>query len=94
MLNKEIRKSLIEAKELKEKKLIGEHLVKQRLSALLEHVKNEDDFEVEGMLVDSMSMQYLSGATVDYKESLAGSQFTIINPNVTATCGCGSSFAI
>ena len=44
MLNKEIRKSLIEAKELKEKKLIGEHLVKQRLSALLEHVKNEDDF--------------------------------------------------
>ena len=60
----------------------------------LDEEKNEDDFEVEGMLVDAMSMQYLSGATVDYKESLAGSQFTIINPNVTATCGCGSSFAI
>ena len=54
---------------------------------------SEDDFEVEGILIDAMSMQYLTGAEVDYKEQLMGSQFTIKNPNVTATCGCGSSFA-
>ena len=55
--------------------------------------ENEDDFEVQGMLVGSMSMQYLQGATIDYKESEYGSQFTINNPNATTTCGCGSSFS-
>jgi iron-sulfur cluster insertion protein len=59
---------------------------------------NEDDFEfpINGdfkVLVDAMSMQYLQGAEIDYKEELMGSQFTIKNPNATATCGCGSSFA-
>jgi len=60
--------------------------------------QNEDDFVVEKekvtMLVDSMSYQYLAGATVDYKEDLNGSAFTIKNPNATTTCGCGSSFSI
>ena len=56
--------------------------------------QNEDDFEFNGVLIDSMSMQYLSGATIDYKESIHGSQFTIENPNATTTCGCGSSFAV
>jgi iron-sulfur cluster assembly accessory protein len=46
------------------------------------------------MVVDAMSIQYLAGATVDYKESLQGSQFTIQNPNALTTCGCGSSFSI
>jgi len=44
--------------------------------------------------VDAMSIQYLMGATVDYKESLQGSQFSVTNPNATTTCGCGSSFSI
>lgn len=60
--------------------------------------RNEDDFEIveDGVkvLVDSMSMQYLEGATVDYKEELMGSSFTIRNPNATTTCGCGSSFSV
>lgn len=60
--------------------------------------KNEDDFEVPldefKLLVDSMSMQYLTGATIDYKDDLTGSQFTIKNPNATTTCGCGSSFGV
>ena len=60
--------------------------------------QNEDDFEFRkpGMtlLVDSMSMQYLQGATIDYKEDLTGSSFTIKNPNAQTTCGCGSSFSI
>ena len=57
----------------------------------------EDDFEVvkEGVrvLVDSMSYQYLVGATVDYKEDQYGSQFVINNPGAKTQCGCGSSFS-
>jgi iron-sulfur cluster insertion protein len=45
------------------------------------------------VLVDHLSMQYLRGATVDYKEDLNGAQFIITNPNAKTTCGCGSSFA-
>ena len=59
---------------------------------------NEDDFEFEvgsfKVLVDAMSMQYLQGASIDYKEELMGSQFVIKNPNASGTCGCGSSFSV
>ncbi len=44
------------------------------------------------LLVDPMSLQYLSGAEIDYKEGIDGAQFVIRNPNATTTCGCGSSF--
>jgi len=64
----------------------------------LDEEMNEDDFEIplDGfrVLVDSMSMQYLSGATIDYKEELMGSSFSITNPNANHTCGCGSSFGV
>ena len=60
--------------------------------------QNEDDFEIikngVKLLIDSMSYQYLIGATIDYKEELMGSQFVIQNPNATTTCGCGSSFSV
>lgn len=46
------------------------------------------------VLIDPMSLQYLNGANIDYQEKLEGSQFVINNPNVTSTCGCGSSFAV
>ena len=55
---------------------------------------NDDNFVIENIIVDSMSMQYMTEAVVDYKEDLNGSQFTIINPNAASTCGCGSSFSI
>jgi|TARA_R110000850_G_scaffold92878_10_gene196813 iron-sulfur cluster insertion protein len=59
---------------------------------------SEDDTIVPNqgvkLLVDSMSYQYLVGATVDYTESLKGSQFSVTNPNAETTCGCGSSFSI
>jgi iron-sulfur cluster insertion protein len=59
---------------------------------------NEDDFTFEKnnvkVLIDSMSMQYLSGATIDFKEDLNGSRFVIDNPQAQTTCGCGSSFSI
>jgi len=60
--------------------------------------QNEDDFVIEEsglrLLVDSLSMQYLQGATIDYKEELTGSSFVINNPNAQSTCGCGSSFSV
>jgi iron-sulfur cluster insertion protein len=60
--------------------------------------KNDDDFEITAgdisILVDSMSSQYLQGAEIDYIESLAGSQFSIKNPNAQTSCGCGSSFSV
>jgi iron-sulfur cluster insertion protein len=64
----------------------------------LDEVKNEDDFEVPlsnfKVVIDAMSMQYLQGATIDYKEELMGSSFVIRNPNAQSTCGCGSSFSL
>ena len=46
------------------------------------------------LLVDPMSVQYLSGAQIDYREGLEGAQFVIRNPAATTTCGCGSSFSV
>lgn len=46
------------------------------------------------LLVDPMSVQYLMGAEIDYKESVEGSQFVIRNPNASTTCGCGNSFSV
>ena len=63
-----------------------------------EEVQNEDDFdfayEEVKVVVDSMSMQYLQGATIDYKEDLMGASFVINNPQAQTTCGCGSSFSV
>jgi len=58
----------------------------------------DGDSQVENqgvtLLVDPMSVQYLMGAEIDYKEDLQGSQFIIRNPNAQTTCGCGSSFSV
>ncbi|MBW4046472.1 MAG: iron-sulfur cluster insertion protein ErpA [Proteobacteria bacterium] len=58
---------------------------------------NEDDMQMVKhgvtLLIDAMSLQYLTGAEIDYKEGLEGAQFVIKNPNATTTCGCGSSFS-
>jgi iron-sulfur cluster insertion protein len=63
----------------------------------LDEVVNDDDHvqEKDGVqfLVDSMSLQYLVDATVDFVEDLTGAMFKISNPNATTTCGCGSSFS-
>ena len=62
-----------------------------------EETINEDDTKVEKdnviFLVDPMSLQYLTGAEIDYQDNVQGSQFVIKNPNATTTCGCGSSFS-
>jgi iron-sulfur cluster insertion protein len=58
----------------------------------------DDDAQVVNdgvaLVVDSMSYQYLVGATVDYTEGLEGSKFVVSNPNAETTCGCGSSFSV
>ena len=63
----------------------------------LDEVMNEDDFEIPfkstSVLVDAMSMQYVTGSEIDYKDDLSGSQFMIKNPSASSTCGCGSSFS-
>ena len=63
-----------------------------------EEVQGEDDFdfayEEVKVVVDSMSMQYLQGATIDYQDDVMGSSFVIKNPQAQTTCGCGSSFSI
>jgi len=46
------------------------------------------------LLVDPMSVQYLQGAEIDYKEDVQGAQFVIRNPNASTTCGCGNSFSV
>lgn len=46
------------------------------------------------LLIDPMSIMYLTGAEIDYTEGLEGAQFVIRNPNATTTCGCGSSFSV
>lgn len=53
-------------------------------------------FEDHGLkiLVDQPSLPYISGAVVDYVESLQGAGFKVENPNVIAACGCGSSFRV
>lgn len=62
-----------------------------------DETQNEDDFVIENdgiaVLVDSMSMQYMTGASIDYKDDLMGSSFSIDNPNAQTSCGCGSSFS-
>ena len=64
----------------------------------LDEETNEDDFVIQKpgvtVLIDAMSMQYLQGATIDYKEELMGSSFVISNPQAQSTCGCGSSFSV
>ena len=52
--------------------------------------------EADGVtfLVDSLSMQYLVGAEIDFKDDLEGSQFVIRNPNAVTSCSCGSSFSV
>jgi iron-sulfur cluster insertion protein len=63
-----------------------------------DEIQNEDDFDFAyedvKVVVDSMSMQYLQDASIDYKEDLMGASFVINNPQAQTTCGCGSSFSV
>lgn len=64
----------------------------------IENQKNDDDFDFDyngiQVVVDAMSMQYLQGAEISWRDDDMGSAFVISNPNATTTCGCGSSFSV
>jgi len=64
--------------------------------ALDEQHEGDQVFEHDGIriIVDEMSLRYVEGSTVDYTESLMGAGFQVENPNVVASCGCGSSFRV
>lgn len=64
----------------------------------LDHLVEPDDTCIDNggiaILIDPLSLQYLNGAFVDYKEDLQGRSFYVSNPNASSTCGCGNSFSI
>lgn len=57
-----------------------------------------DDLVLEGsgekVLIDPVSLPFLSNAIIDFSEELIGARFVIDNPNATSSCGCGTSFSI
>lgn len=63
----------------------------------LDNDQQSDDWEFSinkyKLLVDAVSMNYLTGATIDFKEDIYGTHFTITNPNASTSCGCGNSFS-
>ena len=59
---------------------------------------NEDDnafkkIDIE-VVIDTTSLEFIKGSTLDYVETLGGASFEIKNPNSTANCGCGNSFSV
>lgn len=60
--------------------------------------KNADDliFEKDGVevVIDTTSIEFIKGSMLDYVETLGSAAFEIKNPNATANCGCGNSFAV
>lgn len=64
----------------------------------MDSAKTDDDLVIarDGatVLIDSVSQQYMEGSEIDFVEDLIGAAFKINNPNATASCGCGTSFAL
>jgi iron-sulfur cluster insertion protein len=58
----------------------------------------DDDLVIEKLgatvLVDTVSLGFLTGSEIDFVEDMLGSSFSVKNPNATSSCGCGSSFAV
>lgn len=74
-------------------------VITKLLKNILKKIEEDEDTESDSgsavqLLIDPMSLQYLMGAEIDYKEDIEGEQFIIRNPNAKTTCGCGSSFEI
>jgi iron-sulfur cluster assembly accessory protein len=46
------------------------------------------------VVIDPVSLQYLTGSKLDFTDDLIGAAFQVVNPNATASCGCGTSFAL
>ena len=64
----------------------------------VDHAKAEDDLVIKRdhavVLIDPASAPFLAGSEVDFVDDLIGASFRVLNPNATASCGCGTSFSI
>jgi iron-sulfur cluster assembly accessory protein len=64
----------------------------------VDRAQAEDDLVISRedavVLVDSASVPFLAGSEVDFVDDLIGASFRVVNPNATASCGCGTSFSI
>ncbi|AXK83885.1 iron-sulfur cluster insertion protein ErpA [Pseudolabrys taiwanensis] len=64
----------------------------------MDRAKADDDLVIarDGavVLIDPVSVNFMSGSEIDFVEDLIGASFKIKNPNATASCGCGTSFAL
>ena len=63
----------------------------------LDNPADDDMIIAEGeerVIVDPVSLPFLSGAVIDFSDELIGARFTIENPNATSSCGCGTSFSM
>jgi iron-sulfur cluster assembly accessory protein len=64
----------------------------------LDATREDDDLVIEKdgavVLIDSVSLMYLTGSQIDFVDDLIGASFQIRNPQATASCGCGTSFSI
>lgn len=63
----------------------------------LDHANDEDlvlGKDGNKVVIDPISLPFLSGAVIDYKIELIGARFVIENPNVASSCGCGTSFSL
>jgi iron-sulfur cluster insertion protein len=61
------------------------------------HQEDGDHIFCEGdatVYIDDTSLEFLKDCTLEYSEDLGGARFEIKNPNATAKCGCGNSFAV
>jgi len=54
----------------------------------------ENDPTIANLFIDPMAEMFVAGCTIDYVTELGGSYLKVINPNATASCGCGESFAV
>jgi iron-sulfur cluster assembly accessory protein len=64
----------------------------------IDRAKTDDDLVIQRdqavVLVDPASVPFLAGSEVDFVDDLMGASFRVNNPNATAACGCGTSFAV
>lgn len=66
--------------------------------AVVPDAAGDDDVRLERdearVLIDSLSLEFMDGAEIDFVDDLIGQSFQIRNPNAVASCGCGTSFAV
>ena len=82
--------AVLEANEIPVPKLYG--WIDELGAMVMEMVPGRPDFDGVAVVVDRMSVPYLSGAMIDFVDSIEKQGFTIDNPNATGSCACGDSF--